>query len=87
MTGKEQRVLSSYHAISAQKMQNPEIDHSPAANADEVKVKEVVYDLPELRHNIDLILDQCEEELIRTDRSLNFHKNRIGKVRQQLVQY
>ena len=82
MTGKEQRVLSSYHAISAQKMQNPELDHH-GRTTDDVKVKEVIYDLPELRHNIDLILDQCEEELISTDRSLKFHKNRIEVLRQE----
>ena len=73
MTGKEKRVLSSYHAIGAHKMQNPEID----STSEEAKVQEVIYDLPELRHNIELILDQCEEELISNDRSLKFHKNRI----------
>ena len=58
MTGKEQRVLNSYHAIGAQKMR-PE-DTLDQRDNDRQKVEEVIYDLPELRHNIDLLLDQCE---------------------------
>ena len=66
MTGKEQRILSSYHAIGAQKIrpddgEDPnELQGVPAT----VTKKAVNFDLPELRHNIDLLLDQCEEELI-----------------------
>ena len=81
MTGKEQRVLNSYHAIGAQKMR-PE-DTLDQRDNDRQKVEEVIYDLPELRHNIDLLLDQCEEELISTDRSLKYHKNRIDTLQKQ----
>ena len=35
-----------------------------------------VFDLPELRHNVDLILDKCEDQLISADRSLKHHKNK-----------
>ena len=73
MTGKEQRVLSSYHAIGAQKMR-PE-DETELNNKD--GTKQINFDLPELRHNIDLLLDQCEEELISTDRALKHHKDRV----------
>ena len=85
MTGKEQRVLSSYHAIGAQKMLGPGDDVSTENSelANGKKVDEVVYDLPELRHNIDLLLDQCEEELISTDRSLKYHKTRIETLQKQ----
>lgn len=81
MTGKEQRVLNSYHAIGAQKMR-PE-DALDYRDSNQQKVEEVIYDLPELRHNIDLLLDQCEEELISTDRSLKYHKNRIDTLQKQ----
>ena len=81
MTGKEQRVLNSYHAIGAKKMR-PE-DTLDQRDNDRQKVEEVIYDLPELRHNIDLLLDQCEEELISTDRSLKYHKNRIDTLQKQ----
>jgi tuftelin-interacting protein 11 len=74
MTGKEQRVLSGYHAIGAQKML---ADDDDVPVKDPMEKREVNFDLPELRHNIDLLLDQCEEELITTDRTLKHHKNRV----------
>ena len=73
MTGKEQRVLSSYHAISAQKMR-PEDEDSLDKDSD---VKKINFDLPELRHNIELLLDKCEEDLISTDRALKHHQSRV----------
>ena len=76
MTGKEQRVLSSYHAIGAQKMR-PEDEMNELDSKDEAAAKKINFDLPELRHNIDLLLDQCEEELISTDRALKHHQNKI----------
>ena len=74
MTGKEQRILSSYHAIGAQKIR-PEDEETQVK--DGMSMKKVVFDLPELRHNVDLLLDQCEEELIAHDRALKHHKNRM----------
>ena len=65
MTGKERRILSSYQAIGAQKIcpydgeDSNELQGVPAT----VTKKAVNFDLPELWHNIDLLLDQCEEEL------------------------
>ena len=59
MTGKEQRVLSGYHAISAQQI--PDEDISSSNKEDGVfltQKKHANFDLPELRHNIDLILDK-----------------------------
>ena len=62
MTGKEQRILSSYHAIGAQKIR-PD-DGEEQIELVTVTKTAVNFDLPELRHNVDLLLDQCEEELI-----------------------
>ena len=79
MTGKESRVLSSYHAIGAQKIR-PDEEEGLEESSKESAAK-VNYDLPELRHNIDLLLDQCEEELIANDRSLKHHKSRMEMLR------
>ena len=72
MTGKEQRILSGYHAIGAQKMlPDDDIESS-------TKTRSVVnFDLPELRHNIDMLLDKCEEDLISADRRLKHNKNNV----------
>ena len=71
MTGKEQRILSGYHAIGAQKMlPDDEVETSSARTA-------VHFDMPELRHNIDMLLDRCEEELISADRKLKHNKNNV----------
>lgn len=51
MTGKEQRVLSGYHAIGNQKM-------LPDEDIDTKNKQVSSFDLPELRHNIDMLLDQ-----------------------------
>ena len=78
MTGKEQRVLSGYHAISAQQI--PDEDISSSNKEDDVfltQKKHANFDLPELRHNIDLILDKCEEDLIVADRQLRHHRNKV----------
>ena len=70
MTGKEQRILSGYHAIGAQKMLPDDEITSTSRNV-------VNFDLPELRHNIDMILDKCEEDLISADRKLKHNKNNV----------
>ena len=78
MTGKEQRVLSGYHAIGAQQIPDDDISSS---NKEEgvflTQKKHANFDLPELRHNIDLILDKCEEDLIVADRQLRHHRNKV----------
>ena len=72
MTGKEQRILSGYHAIGAQKML-PDDDVDVDASSRSV----VNFDLPELRHNIDMLMDRCEEELINADRKLKHNRNNV----------
>ena len=78
MTGKEQRVLSGYHAIGAQQIPDEDaISGSKEEGVFLTQKKHTNFDLPELRHNIDLILDKCEEDLITADRQLRHHKNKV----------
>lgn len=78
MTGREKRVLSGYHAIAAQQMPD---DDDAGDGEDFVALQQqrtnAHFDLPELKHNIDLILDQCENELISADRRLKYNRDRI----------
>ena len=74
MTGKEQRVLSGYHAIAAQQMPD---DYDEREEQERKVHQKSVFDLPELKHNIDLILDKCEDQLISADRALKHHKNKV----------
>jgi tuftelin-interacting protein 11 len=82
MTGKQQRVLSGYHAIGAQQMPDDDV---VAVNKEELftQKRHANFDLPELRHNIDLILDKTEEDLITADRKLKHHRNRIEVLQQE----
>lgn len=54
MTGPEQRVLSGYHAISG--VQRP---------SDQWEIRKekkfANFELPELQHNLNLLVDLCEE--------------------------
>ncbi len=74
MTGKEERVLSGYHAIAAAKQRPDEDDVA----ADPVRRdRRQNFEIPELLHNINMLMDNCEEELISADRSLKHHKNKV----------
>ncbi|QQP32266.1 Tuftelin interacting protein like, partial [Caligus rogercresseyi] len=63
MTGKEHRVLSGYHAIASSK-------HVPDEDV------EMSTDL-KLTHNLDMLVDMCEENIISSDRKVKYHKDRI----------
>ncbi|TRY76202.1 hypothetical protein TCAL_11554 [Tigriopus californicus] len=66
MTGREQRVLSGYHAISAQQLPD-----------DEIEPDQVEFAIPELMHNMDLLVKHCEEDIIQADRKLKHHRNNV----------
>lgn len=54
MTGPQQRVLSGYHAIAGQQR--------PADEWELRKDKKFVnFALPELQHNLNLLMDMCEQ--------------------------
>lgn len=63
MTGPQQRVLSGYHALSGLKAP-PGVEHFE----DVVHKKCSNFALPEIQHNLDLLVDMCEQVC-----SLQFH--------------
>uniref|UniRef100_T1IT48 G-patch domain-containing protein n=1 Tax=Strigamia maritima TaxID=126957 RepID=T1IT48_STRMM len=71
LTGPEQRILSGYHAIHQQ--------HSrPNEQEDEKTTKRFCnYDLPELIHNLDLLLEITEQDIIRNDRQMKHERDMI----------
>ncbi|XP_069102141.1 tuftelin-interacting protein 11-like [Argopecten irradians] len=73
MTGKEQRVLSGYHAIS-HRHDKPEIEEEPAPHLANQKR---AFDLPELTHNLNLLVDMAEEDIMQNDRKLRYLKDHI----------
>lgn len=56
MTGPQQRVLSGYHALSGLKAP-PGVEHFE----DVVHKKCSNFALPEIQHNLDLLVDMCEQ--------------------------
>ncbi|KAK3858061.1 hypothetical protein Pcinc_014682 [Petrolisthes cinctipes] len=62
MTGPETRVLSSYHALAGRNVPYP---------VEEPQTRTFGHlDLPELLHNLDLLLERCEEDILSNARSL-----------------
>ena len=68
MTGKEQRVMSGYHALS-QKHDKPEEEEIPYSQTQEKKA----FDMPELLHNLDLLVEMAEDEILQNSKKyINF---------------
>lgn len=73
MTGKEKRVLSGYHAI-ANKHDIPDDDIiEPTKALGDTKA----FDMPELLHNLDLLVDMSEQEILQNDRKLKYEQDLI----------
>ncbi|XP_069691056.1 tuftelin-interacting protein 11 [Periplaneta americana] len=78
MTGPQQRVLSGYHAIAGQQR--------PADEWELRKDKKFVnFALPELQHNLNLLMDMCEQDIIQNDRKLRYTSDRIVMLEQEEV--
>lgn len=76
MTGPQQRVLSGYHAIAGQQR--------PADEWELRKDKKFVnFALPELQHNLNLLMDMCEQDIIQNDRKLRYTNDRIIMLEQE----
>lgn len=71
MTGPEQKVFSGYYAMSNQ--------HSkPLETDEEAGVKKYEnFALPELTHNMNLLVETLEQEIIQKDRERRFQKDQI----------
>lgn len=76
MTGPEKRVLSGYHALAQAKAADENLYK-------ERTVKECTnFTMPELTHNLDLILDLCEQEIIAIDKNQKMASDRKVALRQ-----
>ncbi|BFF93517.1 septin-interacting protein 1 [Drosophila madeirensis] len=65
MTGPEKRVLSGYHALGQTKITPEETLYDAEASGAAVPV----FALPELTHNLQLLVSQCEQQIIAIDKS------------------
>ena len=66
LTGPETRILSGYHAISGQKRPEEEWEGQNRRQDDQSFNKfriqqKSAFDMPELIHNVGLLLDNCEQ--------------------------
>ncbi|XP_050294464.1 septin-interacting protein 1 [Anthonomus grandis grandis] len=80
MTGPQQRVLSGYHALSGLKAP-PGVEHFE----DVVHKKCQNFALPEIQHNLDLLVDMCEQEIIRVDRDSRHVQDKMVALKQEKV--
>lgn len=81
MTGKEQRVLSGYHAIS-KRHDRPDSDDDDVGGpssrpSDAGAAQPRAFDMPELLHNLNMLVDMTEEEIIQRDRQLRYEKDMV----------
>lgn len=69
MTGKEQRVMHGYESIS-------QITRLSKMGENEEK-KIMLFDLPELRHNLDLIVNMTEDKILTSDKKFKHFEDMI----------
>ena len=75
MTGREQRVLTGYSAIAGQ--QRPAEDGDTSAPLQGLQNnRKKNFELPELIHNLNLLVDLTEQDILAADRKLAFHRDR-----------
>lgn len=75
MTGPEKRILSGYHAIGV-KTTDEDIRNGPAKEC-------MNFNMPELTHNLDLILEICEQEIISIDKNQKIASDRKLALQQE----
>lgn len=91
MTGPEKRILSSYHALNQTKIDDDELF------SEKLSKNGQNFQLPELMHNLSLIVDLCEQDIIGIDKkqrladdrqnSLNQEKEHLEKIVQLEKEY
>ncbi|XP_064553819.1 septin-interacting protein 1 [Drosophila montana] len=69
MTGPERRVLSGYHALAQNKITPEETLYDAQAGEEKGATPASVFSMPELTHNLQLLVSQCEQEIIAIDKS------------------
>ncbi|XP_071056718.1 septin-interacting protein 1 [Onthophagus taurus] len=80
MTGPQQRVLSGYHALSGLKAP-PGVERFE----DVVHKKCTNFTLPEIQHNLDLLVDMCEQDIIRIDRNTRNNQDKLQFLKQDEI--
>ncbi|XP_055888193.1 tuftelin-interacting protein 11-like [Biomphalaria glabrata] len=80
MTGPEQRILSGYHAIGKN---HDKPDEAEDLVNQEPVVKQRAFSMPELMHNLNLLVDMAEEDIIHNDRKLQYERDRIVNVQHE----
>lgn len=76
MTGPQKRVLSGYHALGNTKITDEDLyEHRPLKKCTN-------FSLPELMHNLQLIVDMCEQEIISIDKTQRANSDREKGLRQ-----
>ncbi|BES97401.1 Septin-interacting protein 1 [Nesidiocoris tenuis] len=70
MTGPEQRILSGYHAISGNQRPTDEWESKKDKTYEN-------FSMPELMHNLDLLVDMCEQDIIAKDKQLRYNEDRM----------
>ncbi|XP_035773705.1 septin-interacting protein 1-like [Anopheles albimanus] len=77
MTGPEKRVLSGYHALGQARIADEELYSEPKATTETTH-----FALPELMHNLSLMVEFCEQDIIAIDKQ----KREVKDREEQLVQ-
>ncbi|KAL4714220.1 hypothetical protein ACJJTC_009572 [Scirpophaga incertulas] len=75
MTGRETRVLSGYHALRAAA---PRFEHEPRRQCRH-------FSAPELVHNLELMVDCCEQDIIQNARDLQTSEDEIVVLERDLT--
>lgn len=76
MTGPEKRVLSGYHAIAGAKITDDDFRKESTKECTN-------FNMPELIHNLELILEMCEQEIISIDKNQKVASDRKVALRQE----
>ncbi|XP_071447563.1 tuftelin-interacting protein 11 [Hetaerina americana] len=76
MTGPERRVLSGYHAIAGQQRPTDEWEIRKEKKFEN-------FALPELQHNLNILVDMCEQDIIENDKRLRYAKDRVLGLEQE----
>lgn len=75
MTGKEQKVYSGYDAYAAK-----------TRAVTEAEADQLAFDVPELMHNLNLLIAETEETIRRNDRQMRFLRDQTAALENDLVQ-
>ncbi|XP_023302666.2 septin-interacting protein 1 [Lucilia cuprina] len=82
MTGPEKRVLSGYHAIGQSKVADEDLYDL----SEQPKKSSTAFALPELMHNLTLIVNMCEQDIISLDSAQNAANERQVALEQEKKQ-